>query len=186
MKRPPHSSSPRGGFTLAEVAVTLLIVGMCLMYVLQGLHTYQKKVAREMATLTLGHIESGLYWEELEMGDDMIQGSYAEEGYEDYFWEVLFGDDVEFSTRLEEDLEEDALPSDTYQYRQEQLEDHDDYDEDAAEDTAEPFEKVRVRVELRTKTEERVLITMERWIPWELVYGEGEEDGALEDEEDET
>ena len=84
--------APRGGFTLAEVAVTLLIVSFALVLILQGLNvakfsaaqTHNRKVARELALLTLGRVQSGLYWEDLDGEPGEIPGSYAEEGYEDW------------------------------------------------------------------------------------------------------
>ena len=81
----------RAGFTLAEVAVTLVIVAIGLTLVLQGLNTskmsaaqtHNRKVARELALLTLGEIEAGLYWEDLNSSSDILAGTYAEAGYED-------------------------------------------------------------------------------------------------------
>ena len=190
---PDGAANSWTGFTLAEVAVTLLIVGIGLVYVLQGinaakitaLYTYQKKVAREMATLTLGQIESGLFWEEVDVGGDTIQGTYAEEGYEAYEWEVVFGREEEFTTRLDSDYDDPYDPrssgrfdSLTYRRKLEAERDDDDEDELASE---EPFEEVRIRVTLAAEFGGRELITLERWVPWKLVYGESEEDTAEEE-----
>ncbi len=187
------ATRPRAGFTLAEVAVTLLIVGIGLVYVLQGinaakmtaLYTHQKKVAREMATLTLGQIESGLFWEEVDLGGDMLQGNYADEGYEAYEWEVVFGREEEFSTRLDSDYDDPDDPYatgrfDSLTYRRKLEADREDDDEEDI-DSEEPFEEVRIRVTLTSDWGGRELITLERWVPWKLVYGESEEDAAEEE-----
>ncbi|MEW6072344.1 MAG: prepilin-type N-terminal cleavage/methylation domain-containing protein [Planctomycetota bacterium] len=189
MARRPDPA-PRAGFTLAEVAVTLLIVGMCLLYVLQGLNaakrsaleTYQEKVAREMAVLTFGRIEAGLYWEDLAGGTDYLEGTYADEGYETYAWEAVFGEETSFRTELADDEPAGAQADperDSLAYRREQERERarEEGDEDALE-AEEPFEKVGLRVLLVTESETRVLLTLERWIPWELVYGESEDEAA--------
>ena len=66
MSFPRHKTATRGGFTLAEVAVTIALVGLALVYMLQGLNTakitaaYTRniKLSKELALLTLGRIES--------------------------------------------------------------------------------------------------------------------------------
>jgi prepilin-type N-terminal cleavage/methylation domain-containing protein len=179
------------GFTLAEVAVTLVIVGVGLVYVLQGintakitaLHTYQEKVAREMAVLTLGQIESGLYWEEVEDGGERLQGTYADEGYEDYHWEAIFGDELEFIHKIDSDYDdENDQRHDDFEYRRRLAEEAEGYDDNEdPRENPEPYEKVRVRVTLQTRDgRSRELVTLELWIPWEQVYGLSEED--LEEE----
>ena len=192
MKLPVRPPLRAAGFTLAEVAVTLLIVGMCLMYVLQGINTakmtsldtHQKKVAREMATLTLGRLEAGMFWEDLELGDDMLEGNYAEEGYEDYSFELLLGEDREFSVRLDSDkgVWDEPPVSDTTAYReyQERQRAMDEGTDEAEDEAVQPYEDVRIRVYLDTDAEYRVLITLERRLPWTLVYGE--EDAATAEE----
>ena len=138
------------GFTLAEVAVTLVIAGIGLVLILQGLntarsevaHTSFRKTARQLAMLTLGQVEAGLFWEEGE-DIDRLDGNYEEEGYPEYTWEIVLGDD-NFSNETDPTLE-----FDTYRHRQE-VEDErraeEDSDDEDEEDVEEPFEKVRVRV----------------------------------------
>ena len=68
------ASRARAGFTLAEVAVTLVIVAIGLLFVLQGLstskftaaQTHNRKLARELALVTLGEIQAGLYRDDLD------------------------------------------------------------------------------------------------------------------------
>ncbi len=86
------------GFTLAEVAVTIVIVGIAVVMMLQSLnraklesaHTRNTKLARELALITLGQIESGLFRDDLERG---LSGTYADEGYPMFAYEVVAGDD---------------------------------------------------------------------------------------------
>src|SRR6185295_11292020 len=74
----------RGGFTLVEVAVTILIVGMTMLWLLQGLNsakmtsaqTRNMKLARDLALMTLGQVASGQFRDDIENG---LSGSYAEE-----------------------------------------------------------------------------------------------------------
>lgn len=190
--------SARAGFTLAEVAVTLLIVSMGCVFVLQGLttakmdaaETHYRKIARELALLTLGQVESGLFWEELDGDGDRLTGTYAEEGYEDFDYELAFGD--------EEFLEDEESRSrydqrggyhDSWQYdreREERARDRRNEDDDE-ERVEEPFEKVRIRVGYPHLTERVSTLVLERWMPWEQVYGNenGESGGAASEEPEE-
>ena len=92
-------ASARRGFTLAEVAVTIVIVGIGMLLVLQGLNTAKMaaaqtrnlKLSRELALITLGQIASGQFQDEIQKG---LQGSYAEEGYPDFAYDVVVGDDT--------------------------------------------------------------------------------------------
>lgn len=89
----------RAGFTLAEVAVTIVIVGIGLVLVLQGLNTAKitaaqtrnEKLARELALYTLGQVESGLYQEDIESG---LSGNYSDLGYAAFGYEVVVGDEA--------------------------------------------------------------------------------------------
>ena len=168
--------SPRAGFTLAEVAVTLLIVSVCLVLVLQGLtrakvsaaETHNRKVARELALLTLGQVEAGLYWEELDGDGDTLTGNYAEEGYENFHYELAFGDE-DFSTVGAYDQRE-AGYHDSWRYEREREERERD-DDSEEEETEQPFEKVRIRVGYPQLTERESALVLERWMPWKQVYG---------------
>ena len=159
----------RAGFTLAEVAVTILIVGFGLVLVLQGLntakltaaHTRNYKLARELALQTLGQIESGLFQEDIEDG---LLGTYAEEGYPDFAFEVVVGDEA-FRERRDDGGYDSWAPRDS---------DEDEQEED--EESEEPFEKVRVRVTFPKVQEVSNELVLERWIPWKQVYGETEEE----------
>ena len=81
----------RGGFTLAEVAVTIAIVGIALTLAMQTLngatlraaHTRNMKTARELGLYTLGQIEAGLYWEDIEAG---LGASYSELDFPDFYY----------------------------------------------------------------------------------------------------
>jgi len=177
----------RSGFTLAEVAVTLVIVGIGLLFVLQGLsaskllsaRTYHRKVARDLALYTLGQLESGLFWEELEGRSEVLSGSYAEEGFEEFHYELVLGDD-EFST-YEGDQ---GAYHDSWAYerdRQDRLSGTDP-DEDEDEDQAsEPFEKARIKVTFPAFSDQPGELVLERWIPWEQVYGASEDEAAAEE-----
>jgi prepilin-type N-terminal cleavage/methylation domain-containing protein len=164
----------KAGFTMAEVAVTLLIVGIAMVLVLQGLstakmqaaHSHNKKAARELALVTLGEIASGLYWEDM---NDTLSGTYAEEGYEAFHWEVRFGDE---SFVDDDDDLEDKWDSD-----------YGDDDEEADEEAEEPFERVKIRVvypSFHINGEELDELLLEQWIPWTQVYGEDEEEAEEE------
>ena len=163
--KPLHRRA-RSGFTLAEVAVTIVIVGIGLLLVLQGLNTAKLlsvqtrnyKLAHELALLTLGQVESGLYQEDIEDG---LVGTYAEEGYPDFAFEVVVGDEAFREQR-------DDRSFDSWAPRES---DEDDEDE---EDAEEPFEKVRVRVVFPKVQEVKNELVLERWIPWTQVYGESE------------
>lgn len=171
----------RDGFTLAEVAVTLVIVGIGLLFVLQGLstskftaaQTHNRKLARELALVTLGEIQAGLYREELG-DDDHLYGNYGEDGYEEWLWEVALGD----ASLSDEEPERSGLTFDTFADRQRRIdeaeEDEDKKDKDE-EDAREPYEKVRIRVSYPKLGDFPHSITLERWMPWDDVYGPAED-----------
>ena len=85
MRHVPANRGPHGrtGFTLAEVAVTIVIVGIALVLCLQGLHgsklqaawTRNFKLARELGATTMGEIASGLYAEDIRDG---LSGTYSD------------------------------------------------------------------------------------------------------------
>jgi len=165
----------RSGFTLAEVAVTVVIVGMAMVLVLQGLnvskmtaaHTRNQKLSRDLGLFTLGQIESGLLRDDLESG---MSGNYAEEGYADFHWEIAVGDDAlsESSSKADDGRHDSWAPT--------EAEEEAERDED--EDAEEPFEKVRIRVTAPKIREFSNEVTLERWIPWKQVYGEAEGENA--------
>jgi prepilin-type N-terminal cleavage/methylation domain-containing protein len=155
---------PRAGFTLAEVAVTIVIVGIGLILVLQGLNTAKMtaaqtrnvKLSRGLALLTLGQIESGLYQDEIENG---LTGTYADEGYPDYVYDVVVGDQT-FRER------DPNAAHDSWQKTPEEVK------KDEEEDVQQPFEKIKIRVtfpKFAEYTNEQIL---ELWVPWEQVYGD--------------
>lgn len=171
-------ASSRSGFTLAEVAVTIAIVAISLtlsMQILNGAtitaaNTRNQKIARELGLYTLGQIESGLYWEDVENG---FGGTYADLDRPEYSFEVVLGDDAFMD---EVDSYDPDRPFDNWAYQREREMDSDDYDEEAAQ----PFEKVKIRVTYPPLREFPNTVDLERWIPWEQVYGpEAAEDGDL-------
>jgi prepilin-type N-terminal cleavage/methylation domain-containing protein len=161
----------RGGFTLAEVAVTILIVGIGLMFVLQGLNiakiaaaqTRNVKLARDLALLTLGRISSGLEQDEIENG---LNGTYADEGYPEFTYDVVVGD---------ESFRENNpnAPHDSWQKTPDQ-EAADKKKADDEQDVEQPFEKVKIRVTFPKFAEYQNEQILEQWIPWAQVYGDAD------------
>lgn len=181
MTRPHPRPGPRrsrAAFTLVEVAVTIVILGIGLTMVLQGLNTAKLraaqtrnyKLARDLALYTLGEIESGLYRDEIR---DRFFGSYASQGQPDFSFEVALGD---------AQLRDRPDPSrqgffDRFAQRQYDLERDPDRDRDE-EKAAKPFEKVKIRVDFPLLSDFPNELILERWIPWEQVYGPPEEQEA--------
>jgi prepilin-type N-terminal cleavage/methylation domain-containing protein len=181
----------RSGFTLAEVAVTILIVGYGLLWILQGLNaakmtaaqTRNMKLSRDLALMTLGQVSSGQFQEEIENG---LSGTYAEEGYPQFSYEVKVGDES-----FTEGTAEDGS-FDTWRHQQELKEEREarqarDSEEEEEEldpqERDEPFEKVKIRVTFVPKirvgeTEQPNELVLEEWMPWKQVYGEKEEGEA--------
>jgi prepilin-type N-terminal cleavage/methylation domain-containing protein len=186
-----RARTSRAGFTLAEVAVTLLIVAIGLVLVLQGLtsaklsaaETHYRKVARELALLTLGQVEAGLFWEELGDGKgkssgDVMTGTYAEEGYEEFHYELVLGEEEFTQTeRGSQDGREGYHDSwEAEREREERAEERAGKDEDTEEEeVTEPFQKVRIKVGYPQLSEREASLVLERWMPWEQVYGSEEE-----------
>ena len=193
LRRAPAAEA-RSGFTLAEVAVTLVIVGMTLLLVLEGLsmakltaaHSSNRKVARDLALMTLGWVESGLFWEDLDGLPGTITGNYAEEGYEAFSWELAVGDEG-----LSSDSGDGAYFDSVAYERQRRLEERERQDQEDAEPWAEtgstgaPYEVVAVRVTFPKLGDEENVLQFERWIPLEQVFGrpEGQFYGAEEGSE---
>ena len=171
----PHAR--KAGFTLAEAAVTIALVALTLTVLLQSLegskfmagNTRDQKIARELALQTLGEIEAGMWQEEIEY---TRSGNYSDEGHHLFWWELAVGDES-FSDAPEQD--EDA-PFDNWAYREERRLEQEDYSDEDEEEATEPFEKVRIRVTFTEFGDLPSELTLERWIPWEQVYGEAEEE----------
>jgi len=165
IKRRAHAA-----FTLVEVAVAILIVGIALTLVLQSLNTSKLrakqtqnlKLARELGTLTMGRVAAGLYREDL---DAYYTGTYSEEGYPEFLYEIALGD----NSFPEADEYEEGVRFDSW------YEDDLDEEEDE-EDAEEPYEKVRIRVSFPVLSEYSNQLELERWIPWDQVYGEEEDE----------
>lgn len=175
--RLPHPTPVRAGFTMAELAVTMLIVFVTLLGLIQGLstakfsaaNTKNLKIANQLALETLGKVEAGLYWEDM---DELIEVNFAEEGYDPRWWygEILFGDEM-FPD--EDDRDADDRPwHDSFQLT--------DEEEEEREDQRLPYEKVKVRIYFPQLAEYDNKLTVERWIPWDQVYGP-EEEGDQDD-----
>jgi prepilin-type N-terminal cleavage/methylation domain-containing protein len=170
-------SAARGGFTLAEVAVTIVIVGIGLVLALQGLntakltaaHTRNLKLARELGLLTLGQIAGGMFQEDIDEG---LVGTYADEGYPDFSFEVALGDEG-FAPE-----ETDPRRFDNWQAIREQKEEDADEDEEEQE---QPFERVKIKIVFPAMRELPGELVLEQWIPWTQVYGE-DEDAAPADQ----
>jgi prepilin-type N-terminal cleavage/methylation domain-containing protein len=170
----------RAGFTLVEMAVTLVIVSMGLVLVLEGLmrakvsaaETHYRKVARDLALLTLGQVEAGLFWEELDRDGGTLTGTYAEEGHEDFSYELVFGEE-DFADTSQYDRSQSGY-HDSWRHERER-EERDRPKDDDEEETEEPFEKVRIRVIYPQLTDRESALVLERWMPWDLVYGSEED-----------
>jgi len=172
----------RAGFTLAEVAVTIAIVGLALAWMLQTLssskmtaaYSRNLKLARELSLYTLGQIESGLFDEELD--NERIEGVYADEGYPDFAFEAVIGD---------ESLSPDATDQrsfDNWRHERDQRErqrSSASANEDE-EEVEEPYERVQVRVTFPKLGELKNEYVIERWLPWRQLHPEEPtgEDGA--------
>jgi type II secretory pathway pseudopilin PulG len=181
MRRAPHSQS---GFTLAEAAVTIALVAVTLSVLLQALegaklqaaHTRDQKIARELALGTLAQVEAGLWQDDI---DFTRSGNYAEEGFLNFWFELAVGDE---SFADDSNNRDPNKPFDNWAYQREQELDQKNASDDEEEEATEPFEKVRIKVSYPQYGEYVSQLTLERWIPWEQVYGEDED--AAEEEED--
>lgn len=176
LRRFNKGGQSRRAFTLVEVAVTIVILGIGLTMVLQALNTAKiraaqtrnYKLARDLALYTLGEIESGLYREDAQ---DRFSGTYAEHDQPDFTFEVVLGD----QQLIDRPDSRDTGFFDRFAERQYELErDPDRTKED--EEAAQPFEKVKVRVMFPPLADFSNELVLERWMPWEQVYGPPEED----------
>jgi prepilin-type N-terminal cleavage/methylation domain-containing protein len=163
----------RSAFTLVEVAITIVIVGIGLLLVMQGLnvakitaaHTRNYKLARELALLTIGQIEAGEFQKDIENG---LNGSYAEQGYPEFGYEVIVGD-ASFRERSDTGAFDSWAP--TQQELDQKKKDEEDHKE-------EPFEKVKIRVTFPKFAQYSNELVFEKWIPWKQVYGEKDDSTA--------
>jgi hypothetical protein len=170
------SSRVRGGFTLAEAAITIAVVGIALSYTMKSLNnatftaaqTRNVRLARELGMMTLGEISAGVWWDDIEM---TRTGSYAGQDHADYYFEIALGDE-QFSESADDGTER---PFDNWAYREEQRREAEDYDEDAESEEVQPYEKVRIKIQFPKLLEFEHEITLERWIPWAQVYGPDDE-----------
>jgi prepilin-type N-terminal cleavage/methylation domain-containing protein len=179
------------GFTLAEIAVTIVIVGIGLVLVLQGLnhskmtaaHTRNLKLARELGLLTMGQVEAGIYRDDIADG---LRGDYSQEGWPDFAYEVAVGDQT-FESRPDEASTEPSRRFDNWAAaREEEQANAESSDEEEDEEAVEPYEKVRIRVTFPKLGEAKNELVLERWVAWEQVYGATEAeatdvDGASDD-----
>ncbi len=187
--------SPRAlsGFTLAEVAVTIVIVGIGMLLVLQGLNTSKMsalqtknlKLSRELALLTLGQISSGIFQDEIQNG---LHGTYAQEGLPDFSYEVAVGD-VALTTSdgsrngIDNSFDSWNRPittttSSSSSSSTTDTSKDDNSKKDPKDITDQPYEKVKIRVAfpaIRVDKEElKHELVLEEWIPWKQVYGSNE------------
>ncbi len=168
----------RQGFTLAEVAVTIVIVGAMLIYLLQGLsgtkllaaQTRNNKLARELALAKLGQVGSGLFQEDIDKG---LTGTFADEGYPDFSYEVVVGD--ESFVDDQGDVRQDRFDS-WNQPNLDKQSNSNKSDDPNADPVEKPFEKVKIRVVSPKIQEFSNRLTLEQWFPWVQVYGEKKED----------
>jgi prepilin-type N-terminal cleavage/methylation domain-containing protein len=168
--------SGRGGFTLAEVAVTIVIVAIGMLLVLQGLNTAKMsaaqtknlKLSRELALLTLGQIASGQFQDDIQNG---LHGTYAEEGWPAFAFDVVVGDDT-FQTKNDATFDSWAPKPNAKK--------DDKKPEDPKDQIDQPYEKVKIKVTFPTiqieKEQMKHELVLEEWIPWKQVYGEKEDD----------
>ena len=182
MRAPAHGSVPvrtgrthRGAFTLAEVAVTIAVVGIAMVLLLEGLsaakvnaaRTRNMKLSKDLALLTLGRIESGLYEDELD--DERIEGSYADDGYPDFSFQAVVGDE-----NLPERYDDErGTFFDNWGWEREQAE----YDDD--DEVEQPYEKIQVRVISPRIGEHSNEYVLERWVSWDQLHppeDDGDED----------
>ena len=160
------------GFTLAEAAITIAIVGLTITYTLQALtaaqttaaHTHEVKLAREMALRTLGEVATGQF---LVDGNEVLTGTYDEEIAPYMAYEIAFGD-ATLPTRSR-DGNDGEKPFDNWRARDQYRQDNNT--DDDIEGDHEPYEKVIIRVTFPRHSDLPDFIELETWIPWEQVYG---------------
>ncbi|QDU84758.1 hypothetical protein Pla163_18720 [Planctomycetes bacterium Pla163] len=186
--RTPTRPASASGFTLAEVAVTIVIVGIALVLLIQGLggakaqayYTRNLKLADQLARMTLGEVAAGRYAEDAEFG---IEGSYASEDYPEFTYEVFFGEE-NFPSDDGSRGSDGRHDSWTYQRERDlerrEIEERNDTTnragEDDEEEPREPYQEIMVRVSFPASREYANHRDVRAWIPWDQVYGPEEED----------
>jgi prepilin-type N-terminal cleavage/methylation domain-containing protein len=176
----------RQGFTLAEVAVTIALIGLALAWMLQVLNAskltaaYSRnlKLSRELALLTLGQIESGQFSDDLD--DERFEGTYAEEGYPDFSFEVVLGDE----NFRPDPTDQRAFDNWEAERRRREREERADESEDSEGEEEDPaYEKIQVKVTFPKVQDMRNDYILERWLPWRQLHPEDvESDAAAADE----
>lgn len=167
-----HGFDAHAGFTLVEVAVTIVIVGITLvasLQVLQGAkltaaQTRNEKLAREFALYTLGRIEAGLYWEDV--SDLHIDGTYGEEGHPEFTFEAVLGDEA-FRER-------DDLGRVSFDNWRQRAQDKREREGDPETDEEQPYEKIQIKVVFPKLGEFKNEVVLEKWVDWRRVHPEQE------------
>lgn len=175
-----RSRSGTSGFTLAEVAVTIAIVGLILVFVLQGIneakllaaHTRNQRVARELALRTLAGIESGLFVDEI--NDERLEGTYADDGYPDFTFEAVLGE-----RNFRSNNDSGAGNFDNWN-TQEELDKREEEEEEGAE---QPYERIQIKVVFPQIGDEpgKNELVFEKWVPWKQVHPSEEDSSSSSD-----
>lgn len=181
-------TSLRRGFTLAEVAVTIALIGLALAWMLQVLNAskltaaYSRnlKLSRELSLLTLGQIESGQYADDLD--NERIEGTYAEEGYPDFAFEVVIGDE-NFRPDPTDQRAFDNWQAERSRREREQRAEEGEQSEEEEEDQA--YEKIQIKVTFPKVQDMRNEYILERWLPWRQLHPDeaGEAEAGAEGSE---
>ncbi|MBM3989160.1 MAG: prepilin-type N-terminal cleavage/methylation domain-containing protein [Planctomycetes bacterium] len=168
----------RRGFTLAEVAVTIALIGLALAWMLQVLNAakltaaYSRnlKLSRELALLTLGQIEAGEYADDLD--NERLDGTYAEEGYPDFSYEVVIGDENFRPDPTDQRAFDNWQAERERRERERRAEDA----EESEDEEEQAYEKIQIKVSFPKIQDMRNDYILERWLPWRQLYPEEEED----------
>jgi len=165
-----RNTSRAAGFTLAEIIVTMLIVGILLVVSVQGIqrtmsqaaYTRDSRIARELALLQLGRLEAGLYIDEVE---DHMEGDFSDDDQPYFQWELVLG--------TEEFHDEEVSESERFDSWEEY-----DEDEDEDADSGEPWVVARVKVRFPQHPGRSNELILERWMTRDFVYGPEDEDDS--------
>lgn len=182
----PSEGRLRRAFTLAEVAVTIALIGLALAWLLQVLNAskltaaYSRnlKLARELSLMTMGQIEAGLFVDELD--DERVDGNYSEEGYPDFFYEAIIGDE---NFRPDEN---DRQAFDNWRHEQNEKRRNSTAEEEEEAESQQPYEKIQVKVTFPKIQELNNEFVLERWVPWKQLHPDEEATEETGTEGDET